>query len=111
MTIEELRDLLAKATPGRWVETGTEIYVPGGDGHIVQDRGMDATNAVLMVAAVNALPALLDVAEAVAKCHQYLYEVDAHGRYNAIEFWRAFGDATTAVKRLGMVPNVIGDEK
>jgi len=82
--IAELRNLLAEATPGEW-RVGTEgsegshIYAPGVPvttrngitretskriaciGGLVQPQ--DGRNARLIVAAVNALPALLDEIE------------------------------------------------
>ena len=56
MTITELRALLAAATPGPW---------PWREGD-ERERIYGGPNARLVVAAVNALPALLDVAEAAA---------------------------------------------
>lgn len=71
--IKHLRELLAKATPGTWHENRGRI-VGGPDDQpndaevVAACYGLSATrngNAALIVAAVNALPALLDMAEAV----------------------------------------------
>lgn len=52
MTVASLRELLAKATPGPWIE-------PNGGTVVLQDH-----DTALIVAAVNGLSALLDVVEA-----------------------------------------------
>jgi hypothetical protein len=72
--IERLRALLAEATPGpwAWTETGGPFaLVMGPDGdelvHVRMNLGLGSNpdrDAALIAAAVNALPALLDVAEA-----------------------------------------------
>lgn len=70
--IKHLRELLAKATPGTWHENRGRI-VGGPDDQpndaevVAACYGLSATrngNAALIVAAVNALPALLDALEA-----------------------------------------------
>lgn len=89
MTISELRALLAKAMTRPWdTDTWESVYgtkhrvtykargLNKGANFIVADmngtEGNDEGNAALIAAAVNALPALLDVAEAAAKvsCYQ-----------------------------------------
>ena len=77
-TIDELRRLLAEATPGPWetdeFDPGTVTVLqssPKTEALCVADLADGATdrpdaNAALIVAAVNALPALLRVAEAAA---------------------------------------------
>lgn len=67
--IDELRELRAKATQGRWAigEYGDEVVCPDTDipdaiRILCQRDGEE--NAPFIVAAVNALDALLDVAEA-----------------------------------------------
>lgn len=87
--IQRLRDLLAKATPGTWVENRGRI-VGGPDDRpidaevVASTYGVAATrngNAALIVAAVNALPALLDVAEA-AKAIEIRGEPSMSGGYH-----------------------------
>lgn len=70
--IQQLRDLLAKATPGEWTDYnfGSDYWVA----HSSDDSGPwirmggnhadRAANAALIAAAVNALPNLLDALEA-----------------------------------------------
>ena len=69
--IAKLRELLAAATPGPWRKDGYKDIWSGTDRETRQFLGAMAcacetceTNAALIVAAVNALPALLAVAEA-----------------------------------------------
>ena len=78
-TVEEWRVLLAKATPGPWCARP----LAGGFNHAVTRRddsyshpdmeapvasvGGDGSNAALIVAAINALPALLDRLERAEK--------------------------------------------
>ena len=79
--IAGLRELLAKATPGEWMLAtscswrrilttgGKPVIVPTiqrSDNHPDMECGEDYINAEVAIAAVNALPALLDIAEAVA---------------------------------------------
>ncbi len=59
VNIEELRELERKATPGPWVDA-FEVIEHADDGGV----DLDVKNASLVVAARNALPVLLDVAEA-----------------------------------------------
>lgn len=86
-TIERLRARLAEATPGpwRWVHDSGSTMLwnaepVGGPGHVLTPYvcascaehgtpclGPIPADAALIAAAVNALPALLDVAEAAAK--------------------------------------------
>lgn len=73
MTVRELRDLLAAAErvsglPWTLTRKGDRHPICGDGDHLV---GIDAAilhpeNAALLVAAVNALPALLDLAEGAA---------------------------------------------
>lgn len=54
MTDTELDALAAAAntaTPGPWVDEGTTVFQPGGDGYVVSDRGLAANNAVFIAAA------------------------------------------------------------
>lgn len=64
--IARLRELLAAATPGPWVRTASGITQAADDGGPdygeIADPAPD--DAVLIVAAVNAIPALLDRLEA-----------------------------------------------
>ena len=66
----ELRRLLAEATPGPWIDAGDIESIPltiASDPYAAIGRDPSpqwAKNAALIVAAVNALPALLDVADA-----------------------------------------------
>jgi hypothetical protein len=71
MTTTELHRLLSKATPGPWVIECTPFTaniesrkqcIVGGNG--MASYGQDVKNAALIAAAVNALPALLDVLDA-----------------------------------------------
>jgi len=67
MTTEELRRMLAEATPGPW-HTGSmgscdRIYSQDGD-LIAETWESTLEDAALITAAINALPALLAVAEA-----------------------------------------------
>lgn len=77
--IVALRALLAKATPGEWMlatscswrriltTDGKPVIVPTtqcGDNHPDMDCGDNYANAELAIAAVNALPELLAIAEA-----------------------------------------------
>jgi len=71
--IARLRELRSKATPGEWrANGGTYIYPldrcdPAKD-RIADCGGFDAfTNAAAVVAAMNALPALLECAEAAQR--------------------------------------------
>lgn len=72
MNTTELRKLLAKATPGPWMldEWSPSDYLDGiqVDARATGPRGSvfwsDKQDARIIVAAVNALPALLDVVEA-----------------------------------------------
>jgi len=76
-TIAELRRLDAEATPGEWVECRDDTDPPSWE-HLVEARDADGicddvahnvrgTDAVLIAAMRNALPALLDAAERVAQ--------------------------------------------
>lgn len=80
--VEELEALLAKATPGEWMLAtscswrriltldGKPVIVPTAqrsDGHPDLECGQEHINAELAIAAVNALPALLRLARAVAE--------------------------------------------
>ena len=68
MTTEELRRLLDAAAPGPWGQSVSGWYIDAADGvaiadvHGISDQAL--SNAALIATAVNALPALLAVAEA-----------------------------------------------
>lgn len=66
-TVARLRELMAKATQGRWEHIKRDITLDAvhclGDPVAVR---LYAADAALIVAAINALPALLAVAEAAA---------------------------------------------
>ena len=73
MTVEQLRQLEQAATPGPWAKDAPmmsqrdERYVgmlPRGDGYMHVMVAPDAATAELIAAMRNALPALLDIAEA-----------------------------------------------
>ena len=59
---DELRELLAKATPGPW----ERLTVEGLKDHVGRPRLDETDDAALIVAAINALPALLDVVDTLA---------------------------------------------
>lgn len=91
MTIAELRALLEGATPGRWVYERTVSDTLDCDAECVIDTldpalfnvvHADEADARLICAAVNGLPALLDVAEAAA---QFIENdgFEEHTRYDA----------------------------
>jgi hypothetical protein len=83
--IERLRGLLAEGTPGPWrsrkwtaprmveiVASTMPAIVPwSGFDDSARTKQEHNANAALIAAAVNALPALLDVAEAAAKCVEW----------------------------------------
>ena len=71
-TTDRLRALLAEATPGPWQATEKrgkrDGYVRSGDRTLADMRLRNGeADAALIVAAVNALPALLDVADAARR--------------------------------------------
>jgi cell division protein ZapA (FtsZ GTPase activity inhibitor) len=88
---ERLRELLAKATPGHW---STVAAVPGAKGlwyisgnHAANNAEVDIGevqggaqsapyNAALIVAAVNALPALIECAEALKEIAKHFDNQD-----------------------------------
>lgn len=85
MTVQELRDLLTAAAPGPWYLCGREgsrwIGCDPHDSPFERSAGEKVwaalsvgnfaePDAALLVAAVNALPALLDVAEATERHHR-----------------------------------------
>jgi hypothetical protein len=55
-----LRELLAKATPGPWVDTGDENDTVAAADGLPVCYYVGVQNAALIVEAVNALPGLLD---------------------------------------------------
>ena len=66
---DELRRLLDEATPGPWVAEGSQVWGPdGGLVAAVREHStlVDRPDALIIAAAVNALPALLDAAELLA---------------------------------------------
>ena len=81
INIPELRRLLAEATPGPWNDTGIKRddgllgwVITGDDGNDVCQtiETYKTTNAALIAAAVNALPALLDAADREEKLREAL---------------------------------------
>jgi hypothetical protein len=80
--IERLRALLAEATPGPWhahrQPTGTPWWIESEDEHGVADVER-AEDAALIAAAVNALAALLNVAEATRFDHSTHRLIDCLG--------------------------------
>jgi hypothetical protein len=86
----ELRRLLAEATPGRWYHLIDDYGVEGLQGtmfltHEVNDSqdalagGLSWPNAALIVAAVNALPALLDELDAAEARESRLRDAIRYG--------------------------------
>lgn len=65
MKTEALRELLAKASPRPWGRSGDLIDDGGPEGNVLH-QCLCEEDAALIVAAINALPALLDVVEAAA---------------------------------------------
>ena len=65
-TLDELRRLLAEATPGPWFTYEWDVWASDAHGEefVVYSNPHTKPDADLIVAAVNALPALLRVAEA-----------------------------------------------
>lgn len=57
--IAELEALVARATPGEWRHTDKRWVVVGDHANIAQCHDRPSENAQLIVAAVNALPALI----------------------------------------------------
>src|SRR5574343_1588071 len=78
--IQHLRELLAHPAvdlpPWRQSSAGWTIYQGPGRNCVATCEG--ANNAALIVAAINALPALLDVAEAAHKMRYYPEGSDTH---------------------------------
>lgn len=109
--IQRLRDLLATATPGPWcactdghlecreiayVTTGIEIHSPSSPFM----RGEPKADAALIVAAANALPALLDVVEAAQRLPA-IVTTDAEGKYMMLARINAMmGDLREALAKL-----------
>jgi len=81
--VARLREMLTNATPGPWVATGQCIdqyaehpdgtrLLSGGNAYMDDDYSMFTdTDCAIIVAAVNALPALLDVVEAATTMGTY----------------------------------------
>lgn len=77
MTVQELRDLLGMAAPRPW-RIGGELHgciVSADDDTLIRPLPGDAG---LIVAAVNALPALLDLADAVIELRGWEQTPAAH---------------------------------
>jgi len=111
-TIERLRALLAEATPGPWrarkwpsprmveVLATTKPPIVPWSGFDDSDRTLKEhdANAVLIAAAVNGLPALLDAAEAVQRMSGS--GVTGDQDEDPTDFWFALNDAIAALARL-----------
>jgi hypothetical protein len=67
-TLDELEKLLAEATQGKWYRSNNMDYVVGEDGPIAECEPIEGyfrkhvANAALIVAAINALPGLIESA-------------------------------------------------
>lgn len=84
--VARAREVLAKATPGKWASGGDEVYSAKPYHvvcHMCDDVPLDNDNSDAIVLAVNSLPALLDVVEAAARYEhaQRTYSVEAHGDF------------------------------
>jgi hypothetical protein len=70
-TLDELEKLLAEATQGKWYRSNNMDYVVGEDGPIAECEPIEGyfrkhvANAALIVAAINALPGLIESARRV----------------------------------------------
>jgi hypothetical protein len=73
-SIQHLHDLLGKATPGPWQRgpAAHQIDGPGGLQIAATTSWKNAADRELIVAAINALPALLAIAEAAAVMSEQL---------------------------------------
>ena len=104
INIPELRRLLAEATPGPWNDTGIKRddgllgwVITGDDGNDVCQtiETYKTTNASLIAAAVNALPALLDERERLREalrsclCHIEIGEGHKAGDFECVLVARA----------------------
>lgn len=98
-TTQRLKDLLGRATPGTLVLSGcsgrmiTTVEPYPGDGFIADVDTLQ--NASLMVAAVNALPALLAVVEAAEKFGQVVFDGVDFAKY--VEAKRELVEALAAL--------------
>lgn len=120
MTITDLRALLAKATPGPLKLHGCDEHGYTPDPGLLcygvrgADRGYARTQAdrELHCAAVNALPALLDVAEAAEAAYGALAGLHvANHPQEAMGSWVAeLRDLGNALVGLRVVPNVHGGD-
>ena len=106
--IEELRALLAKATPGPWrVRDGNPSRVDTVEsGWPIADVGFNHGDAAMIAAMRVALPALLDVVEAA---HAWSECVEK-GFASELRPDIARAMLIRALRKLDMVPNVIGDD-
>lgn len=103
--IETLRGLVEKATKGRWyTRKSDQIWAERPDGshtHIAntvefdEDEGVLRDNESVIVAAVNALPALLDEIEALRKKNAALLAV-AEAAREAVHCWNEYGQKDCA---------------
>lgn len=77
-TIEALRRKLEAATrgPWQWSTDGGIVDVTSADGSCIAEDLRSEPNAALIVSAINALPALLAVAEAAERYQKALEKVD-----------------------------------
>lgn len=112
--VEQLRALLAKATPGPWGR-----HVVGDFGHVWLVSGPDdafvaekigPNDAELIAAMHAALPALLDVAEAAGDFFSLSKGGSCTGFCNGVCAQHRLQMALAKLSD-SMVPNVIGDEK
>ena len=72
--VAHAREVLAKATPGKWASGGDEVYSAKPYHvvcHMCDDVPLDNDNSDAIVLAVNSLPALLDVVEAATALLDY----------------------------------------
>lgn len=111
-TVAELRRLLAEGTPGPWqvstpetkawgaeiATVETDILVTRPDDDSLIEPGDSETDAALIVAAVNALPALLDVVEAAQITHDAFFSHAVSDRV-AQQRARELGAALAALDR------------
>jgi hypothetical protein len=88
-SIQHLRDLLGKATPGPWQRgpAAHQIDGPGGLQIAATTSWKNAADRELIVAAINAMPALLAIAEAANDVIESRYHIqfDLSEKLDALE--------------------------